>query len=260
VAVHINAVVITRPLAQATEFARRVDAIGRQGIIFPLLDIKPLEDITVLQAALAALQRYALVAFVSPNAIHAAFSHLVNGWPASVPIAVIGEGSRTALAGYGVTAENTRIISPRNAERTDSETLLQALDVDVLRNQNVLIIRGESGRELLAEQLRNHGAIVTQVAAYRRSMPSLNAEKKQQLQQLLINRHDWVITSSEALRNLVAMVAQLADQDVVAKMQQQKIIVSHRRIAETAHSEGFLDVLLTGSGDECLLGALQFRL
>ena len=56
----------------------------------------------------------------------------------------------------------------------------------------------------------------------------------------------------------VKMVAQLDNPDSVAKMQQQRLIVPHTRIAETAKKEGFLNVLLTGSGDERLLAALQF--
>jgi uroporphyrinogen-III synthase len=67
------------------------------------------------------------------------------------------------------------------------------------------------------------------------------------------------VTSSEALRILVNMVAQLGDPTGVAKMQQQRIVVPHARIAETAQKEGFLDVLQTGSGDEHLLAALQFN-
>jgi uroporphyrinogen-III synthase len=54
------------------------------------------------------------------------------------------------------------------------------------------------------------------------------------------------------------MVAQLDEAEDVAKMQQQRIIVSHARIAETAQSLGFRNVTLTRSGDDGLLAALQF--
>jgi uroporphyrinogen-III synthase len=40
-------------------------------------------------------------------------------------------------------------------------------------------------------------------------------------------------------------------------MQQQRLIVPHARIAESAHSEGFLNISLTASGDAALLAALQ---
>ena len=258
-------VVVTRPLAQAHALQQKIAATGRQAIVFPLLEIHPLTDTTALDAALSALESYALVSFVSPNAIDAAFARRPD-WPASVPLAVMGEGSRQALAAYGVTATTTRIHSPLDSERTDSQTLLAALNLPALVNRDVLILRGESGRELLADALVAAGVRVTQVAAYRRAAPGLDVAGAMQLRHLLASGCDWIITSSEALQILVHMVRQAAsaqptqaEQDSVAKLQQQRLIVPHARIAETAHALGFRNVIRTGSGDEGLLAALQFH-
>jgi uroporphyrinogen-III synthase len=256
---HAATVVVTRPLAQAEELAQQIVALGRKALLFPLLEIHPLADPAPLQAALAGLSSYALVAFVSPNAIDAAFAHR-SGWPAEVALAVMGEGSRAALARHGLTDANATIFRPLNPERSDSETLLEALDIDALRGKKVLILRGESGREWLADRLQEQGIAVTQVAAYRRAAPELSTTRQRQLQVLLEGENDWLVTSSEALRNLDAMVRQSGDADGVVKMQQQRIIVPHARIAETAATLGFLNVLQTGSGDERLLAALQFTL
>jgi len=250
-------VVITRPLAQAMPLAQRVSALGREAIVFPLLEIQPLPDQTQLRAALQDLRNYALAAFVSPNAIDAVFS-ILSAWPDGVPISVMGEGSRQALAAHGVNAGNAKIISPANRERTDSQTLLEVLDIDALRGQRVLIIRGESGRELLADALRAQGVEVTQVAAYRRSAPALDEARRNQLAHLLDARCDWIVTSSEALRNLAHMAREAAGDAGVAKLQRQRLIVPHIRIAETARLLGFSDVVLTASGDESLQAALQF--
>lgn len=249
-------VVITRPLAQSAALAQQVAAIGRKAILFPLLDIQPLPDQAPLRAALSNLRRYALVAFVSPNAIDAAFA-VMPEWPADMPLAIVGEGSRKALASHGVTENNARIFSPADPERTDSETLLQVLDVAALQGRDVLIVRGETGRELLGDALRAAGALVTQVAAYRRTAPVLDAARRAQLVQLVASQNDWIVTSSEALRNLLQMVEQVAGHAGVAKMQQQNILAPHARIAETARSLGFQQIVQTGSGDERLLAALQ---
>lgn len=249
-----NPVVITRPLAQADALAQAVAALGRTAVIFPLLEIHPLSDTAPLQAALADLGSYALVAFVSPNAIDAGFA-LCSHWP--VPLAVMGEGSRKALAQHGITSSTHTIISPLDTAQTDSQTLLQALDLSALRGKQVLIIRGESGRELLADELRAAGVLVTQVAAYRRAAPELTPALRSQLSALLDSQNDWIVTSSEALRILAQLAQQVSGNAGVAKMQQQKIIVPHTRIAETAQMLGFRNVTLTGSGDEALLLALQ---
>src|SRR4051794_21951634 len=104
-------VVITRPRQQAGPLADAVAALGRTPVVLPLLDIAQLDDPAPLKRVLADLDRYALVAFVSPNAIDAAFAHLAS-WPAGVAIAVVGAASRAALAAHGVTDATARIVSP----------------------------------------------------------------------------------------------------------------------------------------------------
>ena len=250
-------VIITRPLAQAAPLAKKLAASGHEAVVFPLLEILPLPDQTALKTTLRGIGSYAMVAFVSPNAIDAAFAH-IGQWPRHVALAVVGEGSKAALAQYGLTPANATIFSPVDPLRTDSQTLVEALDIDALRGKRVLIIRGESGRELLADALREHGAHVEQVAAYRRAAPILDGAKTEQLRHLVHAGADWVITSSEALRILLQMVRDIEGEAAVVKMQQQRVIVPHVRIAETARSLGFTDVIQTGSGDEPLLAALQF--
>jgi uroporphyrinogen-III synthase len=249
-------VVITRPLAQAEPLAEKIAAMGREVILFPLLEIHPLDDTSSLRAALDEIDDYAMVAFVSPNAIDASFA-LRKDWPQHVAFSVMGEGSRKTLAQYGIHSATHTIVSPRNPEQTDSQTLLQALDLSALHGKKVLIIRGESGRELLSDALRAAGVLVTQVAAYRRAAPRLNATMSYRLKQLIETPNIWLVTSSEALRILIQMVRQVMDENGVVKTQHKKIIVPHARIAETARMLGFTDVVLTGSGDENMLAVLS---
>ncbi|HEX8606695.1 MAG TPA: uroporphyrinogen-III synthase [Pseudoduganella sp.] len=271
-----GAVVITRPLAQALPLAERVTALGRRVEVLPLLDIAPLPDAAPLRAVLARLQDFALVAFVSPNAIDAAFGHLaqlhahlpphlLHSWPAGVTLAVVGEGSRAALAAHGITPDTATIVSPLDPAHSDSEHLMLALDLAALRGKEVLIVRGEAGRELMGDSLRAAGARVTAVPAYRRSVPALTPAFAARLRALLAEPNDWIVTSSEALRGLFVLLEELGCSDGgegegnsgVEKMQQQHVIVPHARIAETARLLGLTRVTLTGSGDERLLAALQ---
>lgn len=252
----LRKLVITRPLTQSLGLAQLLRDCGREVVILPLLDILPLPDDSGLQTTLAQLESFALVAFVSPNAIDATFAQIAS-WPASVPLAVMGEGSRRALARHGVVDGPYRITSPLDARRTDSQTLLQALDLPRLQGQRVLIVRGDSGRELLADAMRDAGIDVQQVAAYRRAAPPLDAALRQRLSDLLEQDCDWIITSSEALLVLMGFVEQVDAETGVEKIQHKNLFVPHRRIAETAVSLGFRYVFLTGSGDEGLLTALQ---
>ncbi len=95
------------------------------------------------------------------------------------------------------------------------------------------------------------------LSAYQRSAPEFDEQKKTELIHLLDTEHQWVITSSDALRTLVSWCSQLGAGDFVAKMQHQTIIVPHARIAEVAQQLGFHFITLTASGDENVLVALQ---
>ena len=257
-----DSVVITRPAAQAGPLAAKIAALGWPVTLLPLLEIHALDgedECAQLQAVLARLTGYDLVAFVSPNAIDCVFAHLA-AWPPGVPLAVVGEGSKMALAAHGVTAANASITSPFDTARSDSEHLLLALDLPALRGKRVLIVRGDGGRDYLADGLRAAGAEVEFVTAYRRKVPTLTPALRATLENLLQHNNDWIITSSEALRGLLALLGEMGDQKMaVAKMQQQHLIVPHARIAQTAAALGFARVTLTGSGDAGVLAALQSR-
>ena len=253
---------MTRPVAQAAPLAQRLTELGYAVELFALQDIAALPEHSelhvTLQSVLANLGRYALAAFVSPNAIHAVFKNGLT-WPPAVAIAVMGEGSRHALAEYGVDDSNATIISPSDPFRSDTETLLQNLDCDAFRGKQAVIFRSESGRELLADALLARGVGVDKVIAYQRLVPTLTAQTVHRLSELLGCSGIWIVSSSEALRTLEQMVRQALGAEAVVKMHQVNLWVSHQRIAQNAENSGFKQVQLIGSGDENLLLALQSR-
>lgn len=254
------AVIVTRPQKQALGLLEGLAKIGRDALVFPMFEIEAIPDTTALDRTLARLLDFSLVVFVSPNAVDAAFArmqYLQVTWPTQVALGVMGVASKQALAQYGVREDQYTIFSPNDPERTDSETLFAALDLPALQGRRVLIIRGDSGRDFLAHALVAKGVEVEQQCAYRRRVPSFDASRKQQLLQLISVQNDWLITSSEVLKNLIAWCTQLDTEDAVAKMQQQHLFVPHFRIAEIAKELGFQSITLSASGDENLLLALQ---
>ncbi|MFX5578898.1 uroporphyrinogen-III synthase, partial [Acinetobacter baumannii] len=64
-------------------------------------------------------------------------------------------------------------------------------------------MRGQAGRDFLSEALQQQGVEIEFLTAYRRLAPELNPQSRLQLLDLLDGGADWVITSSEALRNLL---------------------------------------------------------
>jgi uroporphyrinogen-III synthase len=77
----------------------------------------------------------------------------------------------------------------------------------------VLIVRGDGGREWLADTLRARGAQVELLAAYRRRPPVLNANERALLAEALARPrgHCWLFSSSESIDHLEVLAGPDAD-------------------------------------------------
>lgn len=268
-------VVVTRPAGQSRQLTEALQAAGLDVLSFPLLAIGPAADDGPLRAALARLPDFALVVYVSPNAIAYALDALALAqggapvWPESVPVAVVGPASVAALAERGIAAPRHRVISPAGADGTaadidppatrfDSEALWAQLDVPSLAGREVLIVRGNGGRDWLGDKLREAGATVLAVEAYRRTMPVPGSMQWQAVRDGLkpgAAPQAWLLTSSEAVRNLDQLARDNLSPQEDATLREVQCIAPHARIAEQAAALGFTRVQLAAPGDEGLLAA-----
>ncbi len=242
-------IVVTRPRAQCAPLASAIEAAGGRPLIFPLLEIGPADDMSALQAAAACLNDYAVAVFISPNAVDYALPVLLAGrtWPAGLLPAAVGQGTVKALAASGVGG----CVAPR--ERFDSEALLELpeLAAERVAGRRVAIFRGDGGRELLADTLRERGATVDCITCYRRSGPLdgsqalLAAWRNGQLDAL-------TISSSEGLRYLVDLLTP----EGLDYLRHTPIFVPHARIAENAKNLDFHNIILTEGADAGLMAGL----
>ncbi|WP_321792287.1 fused uroporphyrinogen-III synthase HemD/membrane protein HemX [Caballeronia sp. J97] len=264
-------VVVTRPDGQSADLLARLAHAGFETLEFPLIDIASVADDAPLRAALdelflppEAAARYALVVFVSPNAIDHAFSRLGAPWPADLPVAVVGPGSVAALARQGVHPSSHRVISPSTEEadpRFDSEALYTAIEAHFgtngLEGKRVLIVRGDGGREWLAERLSEAGAQVEKAAAYRRVLPEPSMQKWERIHELLAGKpHAWLLTSSEGVRNLAELAHEHLTADEIVLLKRTPLVCPHPRIAEAARGAGFDRITVSGAGDERIAHSL----
>ncbi|MRD72217.1 uroporphyrinogen-III synthase [Rhodocyclus tenuis] len=242
-------VVVTRPRAQAAGLAALIEAQGGEALIFPVLEISASTDPAPLQAAIAALDSYALAIFISPNAVAYSVPAILaqRAWPEGLTPAAVGGGSVAALAEHGV----ANAIAPRH--RFDSEALLELpeLQADALAGKRVAIFRGNGGRELLADTLRARGATVDCITCYHRSAPAGGAAPLRALWEA--GRLDAIaISSSEGLRNLVDLLSA----DDRQHLAQTPLFVPHQRIAEAARALGLRRTKLTAPADAGIIAGL----
>ncbi len=240
-------VLITRPAHQAGHLADLVAAAGGRPIRFPALAIRDLSASPAVQSQLALLADYHLAIFISPNAVRYGLSaiHRHGGLPAGLRLATVGKGSANALE---QALGNAPDIVP--TDNYDSEALLALPALQTVTGQRILILRGEGGRELLAETLRQRGATVDYLEVYRRECPDTSESEPDWLDKADI----ITITSSEALHNLLSLTAEARRSELLAK----PLIVVSERTAALAKQLGFRHPALVASraGDEAMLQAL----
>jgi len=236
-------IVVTRPRDQAAKLAGLIEQAGGTALRFPLLDITAVADQAPLLEQVSRLAQFDIAIFVSPNAVHYGIAAIrASGEiPANLKIAAVGQGSATALLERGV----RDVIAP--TQRFDSEGLLALPELQRVSASRVMIFRGDGGRELLGDTLKARGATVEYATCYRRSKAHLDAAG------LLAAEPDAItVTSSEALENLWNML----DDKGRAILRNIALFVPHPRIAGLAREQGWLEVLVTASGDDGMLSAL----
>lgn len=234
-------VIVTRPAAQAAQWVQALAQHGLAAHALPLIDIAPALDTGAVTAAWQRLGQYRMVMFVSANAVAHFFAARPPDapWPISTQAASPGPGTTLALREAGV--EAAQIVEPApDSAQFDSEALWQTLRHQDWHSSRVLVVRGEGGRDWLADTLRAHGAQVDFVAAYRRAPPRWDAAAQALLTSALTQPADhlWFFSSSESIDHLVAHLASAA----LVLPAGAQALATHPRIAERARSAGFTPV------------------
>jgi uroporphyrinogen-III synthase len=244
-------VLVTRPAAQAIEWVRVLRDAGLQAEALPLIEIAPAADAAALAAAWQRLPLLGLVVFVSPNAATCFFAGRPAGvaWPPALVAASPGPGTTRVLRSLGVSA----IVEPASdAPQFDSETLWAQLSLRAWEGQEVLVVRGASGRDWLADRLRERGAKLDFVAAYGRKAPCLSSAQQALLNDAVASprRNLWLFSSSEAIGNLHELAAQ-TDWSLATAL------ATHPRIAQTARQLGIGRVFEARPSPEAVVACIQ---
>ena len=245
-------VVVTRPAAQAGAWVARLAGAGIEAIALPLIAIEPASDAAAVAAAWRSLPSCRLVVFVSANAVQHFFAAKPAdfAWPPGVIAAAPGPGTGDALRTAGVAA--AAVLEPAaDAASFDSESLWLRLHERDWRGAEVLVVRGDGGRDWLVERLVEAGANVTAVAAYRRLPPAFDAAARATLEALAGDAAAvWLFSSSQAVDHLEQIAG-------TARWAASRAIASHPRIAARARQAGFGRVVEAGPGFEALVACIQ---
>jgi uroporphyrinogen-III synthase len=255
-------IVVTRPAQQAAALLEALRAVDAEPLFFPVIEIVPLTDVSPLHALADKLSDYDFAFFVSANAVEQTLAIIPRGsWPASLRIVTVGPGSARALQSHGF----DNVMLP--ASQFDSEGVLDlpALQTQAVAGKRVLILRGNGGRELLAQGLIERGARVDVQTCYQRRRAHTSPTAL--LQRFAAGELDAIsFTSSEGARNF----ADLLNEDSHATGDHARdakpgsallaalpCFVPHSRIEAHLRALGAQHIVLTGAGDAALIASLQ---
>ena len=189
-------VLVTRPRTQAIELVDAIEARGGNAYCFPVMDIAPLDQLEVRESA-DRLKAPDIVIFVSRNAVEYGIGYSGGG-----KIAAIGPATARAVSDAG------RVVDISSASGYDSEHLLAEDALRQVSGRRVRIIRGSQGRELLADTLKERGALVDYLSVYERRLPAVDAETLADLESRWRQGRINVITvmSVQSLENLAKLL------------------------------------------------------
>jgi len=241
-------VLVTRPAGQAGRLAGRIAELGGTPVLFPSVEIAPPSDAAALARAVADLPGYDLAIFVSPTSVEQAWPLIQarhGGWPPGVIPAAVGQGSARALAQCGI--DHVLVAG----DGADSESLLALPELGAMAGRRVLIVRGEGGRELMADTLRRRGAEIDYAECYRRVCPAADPAPLLSLWQC-----GGVAAVTVTSREVFANLAELLGEAGAPLLRGTPLFAPHERIAAAARQWGVAEAVATPPGDAGLVSAL----
>lgn len=181
-------VVVTRSAEQAEDLAAPLRELGAEVKILPAIEIASPRDLAALREAAAAVQDQQWIVFTSANAVRALARELtVSANQIGAAIVCVGSATAHAAAALGFPPA----IIP---EEYVAESLLPCFPAD-MRGQQVLIPRSALARDVIPDELRERGANVTVVEAYRNVTPEATLRDAPTV---FASPPDWVLFASSS--------------------------------------------------------------
>jgi uroporphyrinogen-III synthase len=235
-------VLITRPEKAGRALAQQLENSTINSYCQPFFSYQTLASVIATQQLVNKFPN-ALVIFVSVAAVefaHAAFP--LSQWENCQFIAV-GSATQQALKHLKINAMVPNIHT--------SEGLLGLAIFDHVENKDIIIVRGDGGREHLAQELQQRGANVHYLESYQRAWYQLDQNHVQHWKNQQINC--IVVTSNALLESIVHLIK---NSDSYWKNTCLWVVAS-KRIATKAKTLGLQNIInADGANDQAIITAI----
>lgn len=241
-------VLVTATEKMAENLSRVLEQEGAEAIAFSLIHTEPLLG-EGLSETIAHLEEYTWLVFTSSNGVDIFFDYLLKCGKdirclAKLRFAVIGEGTKKALAAKGIRAD----FEP---SRYSSRDLSAEWVPTLAKEDRVLMLRAEEASQELNRALENAGISYTAAALYHTAVDGRKAEELNRL----LSQVDYVAFASASAVRAFASMAETKEfaakvvciGPVTEKAAAAAGIPVHQSAVEYT-AEGIRDVLLYDAG------------
>lgn len=229
-------ILVTRAVHQADSLCNLIEQRQGKAVRFPVLQLLPVDDFVKVKETLGQLGDFDWVFFISSNAVNFALQTKSGRIDTvrNVRFAAIGQATAKAMQQAGIAID---LIPDQGYS---SEALLDMPELNQVKGYKCLIIKGQGGREMLAETLRLRGAKVVNLEVYKRVVPVCDV---QPIIKMIDNKQLDVITvtSCEVLQNLVHLLSNRARPALLLI----PLVVISERIRHLANKIGFKHIMVT---------------
>lgn len=227
-------IAITRPTGTAGTLAEAIRDAGGTPLRLPGASLHAAPDAAAARLALRRALTADVTIFTSPAA--ARFARRLAPLDARGTVLAPGAGTLRALRRAGCAAA----VAPR---REDSEGILGMPALANVHGRRVAVVGAPGGRGLLDRELAARGAAVSHAFVYERRAARLDRRHADALLRNPAQPLYVLLSSAEALRNIVAQLPNAARSALLAGT----AVVSSERLAAAAREAGCARVLRAGS-------------
>jgi uroporphyrinogen-III synthase len=220
-----STILVTRPKQQAKKLSEALAGLGAIVVSMPMIEIVPAAMKIGPKKAIAEQD---MLIFVSRNAVACFITGMAEQLSPSTRLVAVGAATARCMAEKGLRVD---IQAPAPA---GSESLLALTEMQDVAGQKIMIVRGETGRELLADTLRARGANIQYLEVYKRCLPRYTLEEVTRA----LKVDTIIVTSVAGLENL----CQLINDEM---MKHKALIVVSERIKQVAMGLGFQRIAVT---------------
>jgi uroporphyrinogen III methyltransferase/synthase len=210
-------IVVTRAREQSVELVERLEELGAQTIEGAAIRIVAVADTAALDEAVRAAASFDWLVFTSQNGVDHFMRRVMAGTGdvrslRGPRICAIGPATAEKLGRYGLKVD----VTPREHR---AERAVEAMKAHgELKGARVLFPRSEIAREVLADDLRKAGALVTDIVAYRTLAAEPQREGDPDVYKLLLERQVDAVTftSASSVRHFIKTLGEEQAPDLLS--------------------------------------------